>query len=174
MSWIRAFGSRRRLPRAWRSRRQRERDVYLAMDKLAPSLKRQADENSPGDYHVDEKNHQILLSEIGHEHAERLLDSARVLGFRELPWSVEDVSTAIKQTVKANDFKDCYIRPLIYLDGGGWNLSVDFGKPSLAIAVWLWDNYLGEDALAKGIRPASCLIQRLRVANLPAAAPSDG
>jgi branched-chain amino acid aminotransferase len=65
---------------------------------------------------------------------------------------VEDVSTAIKQTVKANDFKDCYIRPLIYLDGGGWNLSVDFGKPSLAIAVWLWDNYLGEDALAKGIR----------------------
>ncbi len=65
---------------------------------------------------------------------------------------MDDVSTAIKQTVKANDFKECYIRPLIYLDGGGWNLSVDFGKPSLAIAVWEWDNYLGEDALAKGIR----------------------
>jgi branched-chain amino acid aminotransferase len=86
------------------------------------------------------------------EHAERLLDSARVLGFRELPWSVEEVSAAIKQTVKANGFKDCYIRPLIYLDGGGWNLSVDFGKPSLAIAVWEWANYLGEEALAKGIR----------------------
>ena len=54
-------------------------DVYLAMDKLAPSLKRQADENSPGDYHVDEKNHQILLSEIGHEHAERLLAQAGML-----------------------------------------------------------------------------------------------
>ena len=86
------------------------------------------------------------------EHAERLLDSAHVLGFRELPWSVGEVSAAIKQTVKANGFKDCYIRPLIYLDGGGWNLSVDFGKPSLAIAVWEWANYLGEEALAKGIR----------------------
>jgi branched-chain amino acid aminotransferase len=86
------------------------------------------------------------------EHAERLLDSARVLGFKELPWSVNEVSAAIKQTVKANGFKDCYIRPLIYLDGGGWNLSVDFGKPSLAIAVWEWANYLGEEALDKGIR----------------------
>ena len=86
------------------------------------------------------------------EHASRLLDSARVLGFRELPWSVEQVSSAIKETVKANGFTDCYIRPLIYLDGGGWNLSVDFGKPSLAIAVWEWANYLGEEALAKGIR----------------------
>ena len=54
-------------------------DVYLKMDKLAPSLKRQADENAPGDYHVDEKNHQILLSEIGHEHAEQLLAQAGML-----------------------------------------------------------------------------------------------
>ncbi|MBI5891535.1 MAG: preprotein translocase subunit SecA [Nitrosomonadales bacterium] len=54
-------------------------DVYLAMDKLAPMLTRQADENAPGDYNVDEKNHQILLSEIGHEHAERLLAQAGML-----------------------------------------------------------------------------------------------
>ena len=86
------------------------------------------------------------------EHVERLMDSALILGFRELPWSAEQIGTAIKQTVKANEFKECYIRPLIYLDGGGWNLSIDFGKPSLAIAVWEWDNYLGEEALAKGIR----------------------
>jgi preprotein translocase subunit SecA len=54
-------------------------DVYTAMDKLAPNLKRQAEENSPGDYYVDEKNHQILLSEIGHEHAERMLAQAGML-----------------------------------------------------------------------------------------------
>src|ERR1700690_512236 len=86
------------------------------------------------------------------EHAERLLDSARGLGFHELPWSAEQVGEAIKETVKVNGFKECYIRPVIYLDGGGWNLSIDFGKPSLAIAVWEWDNYLGEEALDKGIR----------------------
>ncbi len=86
------------------------------------------------------------------EHVERLFDSARVLGFREFPWTVEDVMAAVKQTVKVNEFKECYIRPLLYLDGGGWNLNVDSGKPSLAIAVWEWTNYLGDEALAKGIR----------------------
>ncbi len=86
------------------------------------------------------------------EHTERLFDSARVFGFREFPWTVDQICDAIKQTVKVNEFKDCYIRPLLYLDEGGWNLTVDAGKPSLAIAVWQWANYLGEEALAKGIR----------------------
>src|SRR5574341_447224 len=86
------------------------------------------------------------------EHVERLFDSARVFGFRELPWTVDQIREAVRQTVRANDFKDCYVRPLLYLDKGGWNLNVDNGKPSLAIAVWEWSNYLGEEALAKGIR----------------------
>lgn len=86
------------------------------------------------------------------EHIERLFDSAHVFGFRKFPWTIEQIVDAVKQTVKANGFNDCYIRPLLYLDGGGWNLNVDNGKPSLAIAVWEWGNYLGEEALAKGIR----------------------
>ncbi|MBE0671788.1 MAG: branched-chain amino acid transaminase [Anaerolineales bacterium] len=86
------------------------------------------------------------------EHVERLFDSARVLGFRDFPWSVDDLVKAHKDTVRANGFTDCYVRPLIYLDGGGWNLNVDSGKASLMIAVWEWNNYLGEEALAKGIR----------------------
>jgi len=86
------------------------------------------------------------------EHAERLLDSARVFGFRELPFTTAQVADAVKQTVAANGFDECYIRPLLYLSGGGWNLSVDAGKASLAVAVWRWDNYLGEEAMAKGIR----------------------
>jgi branched-chain amino acid aminotransferase len=86
------------------------------------------------------------------EHTERLLNSARVLGFRELPYSVEDIAEAIRLTVKVNEFNECYIRPLLYLTGGGWNLNVDGGVASVAIAVWEWGNYLGEDALEKGIR----------------------
>ncbi len=86
------------------------------------------------------------------EHVERLFDSARVLGFRDFPWTVDDICKAHKDTVRANEFTDCYVRPLIYLDGGGWNLNVDSGKPSLMIAVWQWNNYLGDEALLKGIR----------------------
>ncbi|MFN3492564.1 MAG: branched-chain-amino-acid transaminase [Anaerolineales bacterium] len=86
------------------------------------------------------------------EHIERLFDSARVLGFREIPWTVDELIKAHKDTVRANGFTDCYVRPLMYLDGGGWNLNVDYGKLSMMIAVWEWNNYLGEEALAKGIR----------------------
>ena len=48
-------------------------DVYLKMDEAAPMLKRQASADGPGDFWVDEKNHTVLPSEEGHEHAEGLL-----------------------------------------------------------------------------------------------------
>jgi branched-chain amino acid aminotransferase len=86
------------------------------------------------------------------EHAERLLDSARVFGVRRFAFSAQDIVKAVKETVHANGFTDCYIRPLLFLKGGAWNLNVDAGEPALAIAVWQWSNYLGEEALAKGIR----------------------
>ncbi len=54
-------------------------DVYVRMDKLVPKLVRQQEEDGPGDYSVDEKNRQILLSESGHEHAEELLSQAGLL-----------------------------------------------------------------------------------------------
>ena len=86
------------------------------------------------------------------EHAERLLKSAEIFGFRNLPYTVDEVVNGAKETVRANGFDECYVRPLLYLSGGAWNLNIDAGKPALMIAVWEWANYLGEEALAKGIR----------------------
>jgi branched-chain amino acid aminotransferase len=86
------------------------------------------------------------------EHAQRLLDSAQVFGVRKFPFSADHIVKAVKETVHVNGFTDCYVRPLLYLKGGAWNLNVDAGQAALAIAVWQWSNYLGEEALAKGIR----------------------
>jgi branched-chain amino acid aminotransferase len=86
------------------------------------------------------------------EHVERLLASAHVFGIRDFRFTMDDIVKAVKDTVRANEFLDCYIRPLLYLKGGSWNLNVDAGQPALMIAVWQWSNYLGEDALSKGIR----------------------
>ncbi|HAE23074.1 MAG TPA: branched chain amino acid aminotransferase [Spirochaetaceae bacterium] len=86
------------------------------------------------------------------EHAERLLASARIFGFKALPWDADELVDAFRETVAANGFAECYIRPLLYLSGGGWNLNIDGGKPSLGIAAWEWGNYLGAEALQKGIR----------------------
>ncbi|HJT51160.1 MAG TPA: preprotein translocase subunit SecA [Nitrosospira sp.] len=54
-------------------------DVYVRMNALIPKLVRQENENSPGDFSVDEKAQQVLLSESGFEHAEKLLVQSGLL-----------------------------------------------------------------------------------------------
>src|SRR5882724_5739099 len=51
------------------------------------------------------------------EHVERLLDSALVVGFQNLPYTKAHITEAIHQVIAANGFSACYIRPLIFLDG---------------------------------------------------------
>ena len=48
-------------------------EVYARMNEVAPLLSRQKEEKSEGDFWVDEKNHQITLSEAGHARAEEVL-----------------------------------------------------------------------------------------------------
>ena len=54
-------------------------DLYYRLNELAPKLTRQEEEQGKGDYWVDEKAHQVLLSEEGHEHAEGILYQAALL-----------------------------------------------------------------------------------------------
>jgi branched-chain amino acid aminotransferase len=85
------------------------------------------------------------------EHIDRLFNSAKILKM-EIPCSKEEFRQAVKDTIKANKLKSCYIRPLVYR--GFKELGVNpFTCPvNCAIAVWEWGAYLGEEALAKGIR----------------------
>ena len=54
-------------------------DLYIRMNQVAPMLARCQEENGPGDYWVDEKAHQVLLSEAGYEHAEEVLTNVGLL-----------------------------------------------------------------------------------------------
>ena len=54
-------------------------DNYIRINKVAPKLIRQKEEKGAGDYWVDEKAHQVILSEAGHEHAEELMEQAGLL-----------------------------------------------------------------------------------------------
>jgi len=85
------------------------------------------------------------------EHVARLMDSAQIVGFRDLPWNADKVKTAINRTIAANEFAACYIRPSIYLDGG-MSLTVEAGTPQFMVAVWEWKDYLGAEAKERGIR----------------------
>src|SRR6266446_4349434 len=54
-------------------------ELYYRLNDIAPKLQRQEEEQGSGDYWVDEKAHQVLLSEAGHEHAENILAEAKLL-----------------------------------------------------------------------------------------------
>ncbi len=86
------------------------------------------------------------------EHLVRFAHSCRILGFLSLPYSVDDLIAATAETVRANGYGDCYIRPLVWLAEGGWNLTLDTGKPHVAIAVWKESVYLGQRSPDEGLR----------------------
>jgi branched-chain amino acid aminotransferase len=94
------------------------------------------------------------------EHVQRLLDSARIVGFRDLPVTFEQVETAINQTIAANEFASCYIRPMIFLDGA-MSLTVEAGELRFMVAVWEWKAFLGAEAKERGIRANIASFTRL-------------
>ncbi|MFZ5491995.1 MAG: preprotein translocase subunit SecA [Pseudomonadota bacterium] len=55
-------------------------ELYAKVNLLVPQLVRQTEPDGPGDYHVDEKTRQVVLTDVGHEHAEELLTKAGLLG----------------------------------------------------------------------------------------------
>jgi preprotein translocase subunit SecA len=54
-------------------------DLYDTMNRLIPELKRQEEEDGPGDFTLEEKNKQIYLTDEGHEHVEALLSKNGLL-----------------------------------------------------------------------------------------------
>ena len=54
-------------------------DLYYRMNEVAPLLVRQVEEDGPGDFSMDEKSRQVLLTEAGHVHAEQLLTRVALL-----------------------------------------------------------------------------------------------
>ena len=85
------------------------------------------------------------------EHIDRLFNSAKILKM-DIPYTKEDIREAIKNTIKANKLKSGYIRPLIYRGFEQLGLNPFTCPVNCTIAVWEWGAYLGEEALAKGIK----------------------
>jgi branched-chain amino acid aminotransferase len=100
------------------------------------------------------------------EHVRRLQDSAKMCRI-DLPWTCEEIITACLETLRANEYDEAYIRPLVYLGMGGMGLGARNNPIHLAIIVWKWGAYLGDEGVAKGIRVATSSFTRHHVnANL--------
>jgi branched-chain amino acid aminotransferase len=85
------------------------------------------------------------------EHVRRLFKSAKIF-LLEIPFTDDEISQAIVDTIKQNRLEECYIRPIVYLGDGAMGLFPKGNPVRVAIAVWSWGAYLGEEGLEKGIR----------------------
>jgi branched-chain amino acid aminotransferase len=85
------------------------------------------------------------------EHMRRLADSGKILGFP-LPYTEAQLNHATLEVIRANQLKECYIRPLAFVGLGELGLYAPKNPVNVCIAVWPWGAYLGDEGIRNGIR----------------------
>jgi branched-chain amino acid aminotransferase len=85
------------------------------------------------------------------EHIERLFDSAKIM-MMEIPFTVDEIIQACKDTVRASGLPSCYVRPIAFFGYGEMGLNTLPCSVDVSIACWPWGAYLGADAVTKGVR----------------------
>ena len=103
------------------------------------------------------------------EHIQRLFNSAKILGM-EIPYTVDELIQATKDTVRSTGMPSVYVRPIAYYGYGEMGLNTLPCTVDVAIACWPWGAYLGDDALTKGVRMKISSWTRLDHNMLPPAA----
>ena len=85
------------------------------------------------------------------DHTRRLLNSSHIYQIA-VPYDAAALNQAQREVVKANKLESCYLRPLVFYGSEKMGVSPKGAKVHVAIAAWPWGAYLGEEALAQGIR----------------------
>jgi branched-chain amino acid aminotransferase len=107
------------------------------------------------------------------EHMQRLLDSAKVYRM-ELPYTLDDLTAAVVDTIEHSGLRECYIRPVAFRGQGPMGVNPLDNPVETAIAVWEWGQYLGEEALEKGVDVEVASWNRMAPNTFPAMAKAGG
>ena len=85
------------------------------------------------------------------DHIRRLFESAHINLLR-IPYTREEIIGAVLDSLRANRLAEGYIRPLVFVGGGAMGLNPADNPIRVAVAVWPWGKYLGEEGMERGIR----------------------
>jgi branched-chain amino acid aminotransferase len=85
------------------------------------------------------------------EHVDRLFKSSE-LYYMPIPYSREQLREATLELIGRNGLRSCYIRPLVFRGYGTMGLFPLDAPVEVAIAVWQWGSYLGDEGKANGVR----------------------
>jgi branched-chain amino acid aminotransferase len=107
------------------------------------------------------------------DHMRRLHQSASLLHI-DLPYSDAELVEATKETIRANHLDSCYIRPIAFLGYGEMGLNPLPCQVNVAIAVWPWGSYLGDEGVQHGVRMKISTWRRMDPNINPVAAKGTG
>jgi len=85
------------------------------------------------------------------EHTERLIRSAKTLGF-DIPYNAKEINTIRKEVLTANKIDDGYIRPVSWRGSEMMGISAQTNTIHFALAAWKWPSYFSPEAKLKGIK----------------------
>lgn len=106
-------------------------------------------------------------------HVRRLFNSAKVYRM-EIPYTQDEISKAIVETIRANKHTSCYIRPLVFRGVGGFSLDPRPCPVETFIVTVEWGRYLGEEAITEGVDVGISSWRRMAPNTFPAAAKIGG
>ncbi len=107
------------------------------------------------------------------EHMRRLIDSGKVYRM-EMPYTLDELCEAVLETVRASGLESCYIRPVAFRGMGPMGVNPLKNPVDVAVAVWEWGKYLGEEAMEKGVDVEVASWARMAPNTLPAIAKAGG
>ena len=96
------------------------------------------------------------------DHIDRLFDTCKMT-LMQPKWTRAELARAVIDTLKANHLDEGYIRPLVFLGEGAMGIYAPSNPVRATVIAWKWGAYLGEDALAKGIRAKISSFARLHI-----------
>jgi len=107
------------------------------------------------------------------DHLDRLARSAQLIGMR-IPYTPAELRSATLELLEANGTDACYVRPVAFYGAGDLGVLPRGNPVEVAIMSWPWGAYLGEDALAHGIRVKVSSWQRVGANVVPHVAKATG
>ena len=107
------------------------------------------------------------------DHIDRLFNSAAIYMI-DVPFDRDQLIAATLETVRVNEVRSCYIRPLVYLGYGEMGLNPLPCPVNVAIAIWPWGTYLGDEGIQNGIRLKISSWRRHDPNTMPPAAKGTG
>jgi len=107
------------------------------------------------------------------DHTKRLFNSAHIVGMK-LPYDFATVNKAHLESVRKNNLKSGYIRPMAFYGSEEMGISAKALSVNMIVAAWSWGAYMGQEALELGINVKTSSFSRHHINSTMCKAKANG